>query len=265
MLISGFSLDCERLPAPLPIWRATVRAETWAVVARGVSAQAGRLVALWASDRTRGASGGFAVSAAYAPVSYTHLDVYKRQVHRSETSAVFAPATARLATRYPRHADPHRRASRCRQQERPGCLQSDRRPVRRKERRSWSATGKDVRRHAPAPSHRQPIFERQSQGHSTRFRREWPRHRKRPAISSRGYSSHTTPTTHPPVQVQPRRAQSGRNDTGQRVSDGSVAARQSADTASALPIRSANRCRQREQWRNGKAWRHSSGNACNAS
>ena len=66
MLISGFSLDCERLPAPLPIWRATVRAETWAVVARGVSAQAGRLVAPWASDRTRGASGGFAVPAAYA-------------------------------------------------------------------------------------------------------------------------------------------------------------------------------------------------------
>lgn len=66
MLISGFSLDCERLPAPLPIWRATVRAETWAVVARGVAAQAGRLVALWASDRTRGASGGLAVSAAYA-------------------------------------------------------------------------------------------------------------------------------------------------------------------------------------------------------
>jgi hypothetical protein len=35
MLISGFSLDCERLPAPLPIWRATVRSETWQVVARG--------------------------------------------------------------------------------------------------------------------------------------------------------------------------------------------------------------------------------------
>ena len=66
MLIAGFSLDCERLPGALPIWRATVRSETWAVVARGVATQGGRLVALWGSDRTRGAAGGLVVSAAYA-------------------------------------------------------------------------------------------------------------------------------------------------------------------------------------------------------
>ncbi len=65
MRISGFSLDCERLPAPLPIWRATVRAETWLVVARTVAETGGRLLALWASDRTQGASGGLAISAAY--------------------------------------------------------------------------------------------------------------------------------------------------------------------------------------------------------
>ncbi|MBN8518838.1 MAG: NADH-quinone oxidoreductase subunit C [Candidatus Accumulibacter sp.] len=65
MLISGFDLDCERLPAALPIWRATVRSETWAVVARGVAAEGGRLVALWGSDRTRGAAGSLVVSAAY--------------------------------------------------------------------------------------------------------------------------------------------------------------------------------------------------------
>ena len=66
MLIAGFSLDCERLPGALPIWRATVRSETWAVVARGVASKGGRLVALWGSDRTRGAAGGLVVSAAYA-------------------------------------------------------------------------------------------------------------------------------------------------------------------------------------------------------
>ena len=66
MLISGFSLDCKRLPTALPIWHATVRAETWQVVARGVATKGGRLVALWGSDRTRGASGDLSVSAAYA-------------------------------------------------------------------------------------------------------------------------------------------------------------------------------------------------------
>ncbi|WP_291993454.1 NADH-quinone oxidoreductase subunit C [Candidatus Accumulibacter sp. ACC003] len=66
MLISGFSLDCERLPAPLPIWRATVRNETWQVLARALSESGGRLVALWASDRTQGASGGLVIAAAYA-------------------------------------------------------------------------------------------------------------------------------------------------------------------------------------------------------
>ncbi|NMQ26786.1 Ni,Fe-hydrogenase III large subunit [Candidatus Accumulibacter phosphatis] len=66
MRIAGFNLDCERLPAPLPMWRATVRAETWQVVARAISETGGRLIALWASDRTQGASGGLAISSAYA-------------------------------------------------------------------------------------------------------------------------------------------------------------------------------------------------------
>ena len=65
MLISGFSLDGERLPSPLPIWRATVRAETWQVIARGVARENGRLLSLWASDRRRGAAGQLVVSAAY--------------------------------------------------------------------------------------------------------------------------------------------------------------------------------------------------------
>ena len=65
MLISGFSLDCERLAAALPVWRATVRSENWTVVARGVVEEGGRLLSLWASDRRRGAAGGLVVSAAY--------------------------------------------------------------------------------------------------------------------------------------------------------------------------------------------------------
>ena len=64
MQIYGFSLDCERLPAPLPIWRATVRAETWQVIARALSENGGRLLALWGSDRTEGAAGGLVISAA---------------------------------------------------------------------------------------------------------------------------------------------------------------------------------------------------------
>ncbi|WP_313950885.1 NADH-quinone oxidoreductase subunit C [Accumulibacter sp.] len=76
MRISGFSLDCERLPAPLPIWRATVRSETWQVVARAVSESGGRLLALWASDRTQGASGELLISAAYAvPEGLLWLDL----------------------------------------------------------------------------------------------------------------------------------------------------------------------------------------------
>ncbi|HQC80663.1 MAG TPA: NADH-quinone oxidoreductase subunit C [Accumulibacter sp.] len=66
MQIAGFRLDLERLPAPLPIWRATVRADTWLVVARAVVDAGGRLVSLWGSDRTRGAAGCLVASAAYA-------------------------------------------------------------------------------------------------------------------------------------------------------------------------------------------------------
>ena len=76
MRISGFSLDGERLPAPLPIWRATVRSEAWQVLARALSENGGRLLTLWASDRTHGASGGLVISAAYAvPEGLLWLDL----------------------------------------------------------------------------------------------------------------------------------------------------------------------------------------------
>jgi Ni,Fe-hydrogenase III large subunit/Ni,Fe-hydrogenase III component G len=65
VLISDLSLDVERLPVALPMWRATVRAETWRAVAQTLSTAGGRLLSLWGSDHRRGAAGGLVVSAAY--------------------------------------------------------------------------------------------------------------------------------------------------------------------------------------------------------
>jgi Ni,Fe-hydrogenase III large subunit/Ni,Fe-hydrogenase III component G len=95
MRIAGFSLDCERLPAPLPIWRATVRAETWRVLARGVSEQGGRLLALWASDCTRGAAGSLVVSAAYVVregMLWLDLPLGERHASYPELAPVFSCA-----------------------------------------------------------------------------------------------------------------------------------------------------------------------------
>ena len=66
MLIRGLNLGLERLPAPLPIWRATVRSDDWLAAARAVAQAGGRLVSLWGSDRRRDASGDLVVSTAYA-------------------------------------------------------------------------------------------------------------------------------------------------------------------------------------------------------
>jgi Ni,Fe-hydrogenase III large subunit/Ni,Fe-hydrogenase III component G len=64
--IPGLELEFDRLPAPLPIWRASVDADAWQVAARAAAAAGGRLVALWGTDRGWRESGGFAVCAAYA-------------------------------------------------------------------------------------------------------------------------------------------------------------------------------------------------------
>jgi len=66
MRIPGLDLEFDRLPAPLPIWRARVDADAWQVAARAVAAAGGRLVALWGADRGGRAAGGYAVCAAYA-------------------------------------------------------------------------------------------------------------------------------------------------------------------------------------------------------
>jgi Ni,Fe-hydrogenase III large subunit/Ni,Fe-hydrogenase III component G len=66
MPIAGMNLRLERLPAPLPLWRAEVDAVQWLVAARTVAQAGGRLVSLWACDRSDGAATALAVSAAYA-------------------------------------------------------------------------------------------------------------------------------------------------------------------------------------------------------
>ena len=66
MRIPGLTLELDRLPAPLPIWRGSVGADDWLIAARAVAGAGGRLVALWGSDRGGREPGGFAVCAAYA-------------------------------------------------------------------------------------------------------------------------------------------------------------------------------------------------------
>jgi Ni,Fe-hydrogenase III large subunit/Ni,Fe-hydrogenase III component G len=66
MGIPGLNLPLERLPAPLPMWRAEVDATQWLAAARTVARSGGRLVSLWGCDRSSGARTSMAVSAAYA-------------------------------------------------------------------------------------------------------------------------------------------------------------------------------------------------------
>jgi Ni,Fe-hydrogenase III large subunit len=63
MQIPGLDLAFDRVPAPLPIWRARVDADAWQFAARTIADAKGRLVALWGLDR---GGDGLAVCAAYA-------------------------------------------------------------------------------------------------------------------------------------------------------------------------------------------------------
>ena len=66
MRISGLNIDLEQLPAPLPIYRGTVRPDEWLAFPTGLAETGGRLVSVWGTDRRHGESRGFSVSAAYA-------------------------------------------------------------------------------------------------------------------------------------------------------------------------------------------------------
>ena len=64
--LPGLGLALTPLPAPLPMWQASVSRDDWLAAARAVREAGGRLVALWGSDRRRSAPGGYAACAAYA-------------------------------------------------------------------------------------------------------------------------------------------------------------------------------------------------------
>lgn len=107
MLISRFIEDLEQLPGPLPMRRATVRADTWRLVAQAVSGAGGRLLSLWGSDRTRGAAGSLVISAAYVidegllwldlPLSERSMHDAQRPSHPGYPDLVpFFPCAARM-------------------------------------------------------------------------------------------------------------------------------------------------------------------------
>jgi Ni,Fe-hydrogenase III large subunit len=64
MAWTDLALATSRLPAPLPIWRASVDGDGWLAVARHAAATGGRLVSLWGRDGADGPS----AHAAYAGV-----------------------------------------------------------------------------------------------------------------------------------------------------------------------------------------------------
>ncbi len=65
MALSSMNLDLRRLPAPLPVWRASVDAAHWLSTARSAAASGARLVALWGSDRSEEGRPALALCAAY--------------------------------------------------------------------------------------------------------------------------------------------------------------------------------------------------------
>ena len=98
MRIPGLELEFDRLPAPLPIWRARVDADAWQVAARAVAAAGGRLVALWGADRGGREASGLAVCAAYAVadgIAWLDLPLAADRPAYPDVSAQF-PCAARM-------------------------------------------------------------------------------------------------------------------------------------------------------------------------
>jgi Ni,Fe-hydrogenase III large subunit/Ni,Fe-hydrogenase III component G len=99
MSLPGLSLDhpSTPLPAPLPMWHATVEAEAWLRSAQATAACGGRLVALWGVDRRR-EGGALTVCAALATAAGLHwLDLPLPDAHESypDLSSVF-PCAVRM-------------------------------------------------------------------------------------------------------------------------------------------------------------------------
>ena len=111
MKLPGLELSFEQLPAPLPIARARVTRDDWSRAAQAAAGGGGRLVALWGSDRhggdhqgsngqggdrAGGASGRFAMCAAYAlrdGLAWIDLALDGESPDYPDLSAVFPAAT----------------------------------------------------------------------------------------------------------------------------------------------------------------------------
>src|SRR5688572_19343830 len=63
MRIGPLELDVERLPAPMPMYRAEVDRHRWRELAAAVGSVQGRLISLWGAHTVEA---GFGVCAAYA-------------------------------------------------------------------------------------------------------------------------------------------------------------------------------------------------------
>lgn len=91
---STFDLFRQRLPGPLPMWRATVDADDWRAAALAATHAGGRLVSLWSADK----GDGFAVSAAYAVgegLVWVELPLAQADARYPDLSAIF-PGAARM-------------------------------------------------------------------------------------------------------------------------------------------------------------------------
>ncbi|HSQ71093.1 MAG TPA: Ni,Fe-hydrogenase III large subunit [Rubrivivax sp.] len=81
-------LDRRRLPAPLPMWHAHVDRTLWSALAQQTAAASGRLVSVWAADRS--------VSAAFAAAGgllWAELPMADREDRYPDLSAAFPCAT----------------------------------------------------------------------------------------------------------------------------------------------------------------------------
>jgi len=98
MRIPGLDLPFAALPAPVPVWRATVDAAQWQAAAVAVAQAGGRLVALWGSDRSAGGDTLLAVCAAYAlkeGMAWLDLPLAQGRASYPDLSTVF-PFAARM-------------------------------------------------------------------------------------------------------------------------------------------------------------------------
>ncbi|MBL8472118.1 MAG: NADH-quinone oxidoreductase subunit C [Rhodocyclaceae bacterium] len=95
MRIGTLELETEKLALPLSAERVYVRPDEWTGVARAAREAGGRLLALWGSDRRRGAAGDYYVSAAYALADgmlWVDLALDRHALAYPDLSAIFPSA-----------------------------------------------------------------------------------------------------------------------------------------------------------------------------